>query len=437
MSADDSVRFSGQQSRAGPPPDPPSLLQQLRDVNERLVVTSMHAQDVADQAVASRLAAETANRLKEEFLALVSHELRTPLNAVLGWARLLGDGQLDPPRALNAIHTIERNAKALTRIIDDLLDISRIMGGNVRIDPLPVNLVAVVQGAVEEMRPVAEAKAVSVAFTCQTVPDPVGGDTLRLQQVVANLLSNAIKFTPSGGRVEVRLTSTASAAEIQVADSGQGIAPEFLPHLFERFTQADTSTTRRHGGIGLGLAIVKALVERHGGTVHADSPGAGKGATFTVRIPVLVSHATEGGGRPCVEEAPAPLPRLDGIRVLLAEDDNDGRQMLVLILEIAGANVGVASVREALSAFDGHRPDVLVSDVGMPGEDGYALIRHVRAREAARGGNTPAIALTGYVTPEDGARLLGAGFQMHLRKPLDPSDVVAAVAALVPQEGRD
>ena len=311
------------------------------------------------------------------------------------------------------------------------------MGGNIRIDPLPVDLVAVVQGAMEEIRPVAEAKAVSVAFTCQAIPDQVGGDILRLQQVVANLLSNAVKFTPSGGRVEVRLTSTASAAEIQVADSGQGIAPEFLPHLFERFTQADTSTTRRHGGIGLGLAIVKALVERHGGTVHADSPGAGKGATFTVRIPVLVSHAADEREQPRLEATGGSSPRLVGVRVLIAEDDADGRQVLVLILEIAGARVeGVASVRAALSAFDGLRPDVLISDVGMPGEDGYALIRHVRAREADRGGNTPAIALTGYVTPEDGARLLGAGFQMHLRKPIDPSDVVAAVASLVPAEGR-
>jgi len=431
MSADDSGRVPNQQSGDETPPDRQSMLRQLRDVNERLVVTSMRAQDLADQADASRAEAETANRLKDEFLAIVSHELRTPLNAVLGWARLLGGGQLDATRSLKAIHIIERNAKTLTRIIDDLLDLSRIGAGNIRLDPLPVDLVAVIQGALDEVRPGADVKAVGLGFTCHAVPDPVAGDALRLQQVVANLLSNAVKFTSSGGQVEIRLSSTGSHAEIQVADTGQGIASEFLPHLFERFTQADTSTTRRQGGIGLGLAIVKALVERHGGTVHAHSPGISKGATFTVRIPVLVPDETQDRGRPRIEGTSASSPRLDGIRVLLVEDDTDTREVLILILEIAGAEVkGVASVREALSAFDGLRPDVVVSDLGMPGEDGYALLRHVRARGAGQGGNTPAIALTGYVTSEDGARLRAAGFQMHLRKPVEPSDVVAAVASL-------
>ena len=419
-------------------PDRQSLLDQLRDANEQLVVGSMRAQELADQADVSRAEAETANRLKDEFLAVVSHELRTPLNAVLGWASLLDAGQLDPARMVNAIRTIVRNARALTRIIDDLLDISRIVGGNVRIDPLPVDLVAVIQGALDEVRLAAEAKAVSLTFTCQAVPDPVGGDALRLQQVVANLLSNAIKFTPAGGKVEVRLTSTGSEAEIQVADTGQGIAAQFLPQIFERFTQADTSTTRRHGGIGLGLAIVKAFVERHGGTVHADSGGVGKGATFTVRIPVLASHEVEEVERlPVGETPPAEPTRLDGIAVLLVEDDADGRQVLALILEIAGANVeAVAAVHEALSAFDGRRPDVLISDVGIPEEDGYALIRQIRAREVNRGGQTPAIALTGYVNPEDRARLLAAGFEMHLRKPVEPSEIVAAVASLAARGGR-
>jgi signal transduction histidine kinase/ActR/RegA family two-component response regulator len=419
-------------------PDRQSLLDQLRDANEQLVVGSMRAQELADQADTSRAEAETANRLKDEFLAVVSHELRTPLNAVLGWARLLGGGQLDPARTVGAIQTIERNAKTLARIIDDLLDLSRIAGGNIRIDPQPVDLIAVTQGALDEVRLAAEAKSVRLTFTCQEVPEPVGGDALRLQQVVANLLSNAVKFTPSGGQVEVRLTSTGSQAEIKVADTGQGIAPEFLPHLFERFTQADTSTTRRQGGIGLGLAIVKALVERHGGTVHADSGGVGKGATFTVRIPVLAPHDVEEFEWLRVPETPiAALTRLDGISVLLAEDDADGRTVLTLILEIAGAKVeAVASVREALSAFDGRRPDVLISDVGMPEEDGYALIRQIRAREVNRGGQTPAVALTGYVNPEDRARLLAAGFQMHLRKPVEPSEIVAAVASLAARGGR-
>ena len=435
MSTED-VRPSDQESRARvtppePLPDRQSLLNQLRDANEQLVVSSMRNQDLADQADASRDEAVTANRLKDEFLAVVSHEMRTPLNAVLGWARLLGGGQLEPGRTAKAIQTIERNTKVLARIIDDLLDISRLLGGNIRIESQPLDLVAVIQGALDEVRPAAEVKSLSLIFTCREVPDPVAGDTLRLQQVVANLLSNAVKFTPEGGKIEVRLTPTDSQAEIQVADTGQGISAEFLPHLFERFTQADPSTTRRQGGIGLGLAIVKALVERHGGTVHADSAGVGQGATFTIRIPVLPSPADVGppGG---TESSAGAAVRLDGVSLLLAEDDADGREVLALILEIAGAKVkAVASVREALSAFEALRPDVLISDVGMPDEDGYALIRQVRAREANRGGSTPAIVLTGYANPEDRARLLAAGFQMHLQKPVEPSEIVAAVASLV------
>src|SRR5688572_17462552 len=407
MSTEDARPPDQEREVRGTPPEPPPdrqvLLDQLRDANEQLVVTSMRAQDLADQADASRVEADTANRLKDEFLAAVSHELRTPLTALLGWARLLGGGQLGPAQTVNAIQTIERNAKAMARIVDDLLDVSRIVGGNIRIDALPVDLIAVIQGALNEIRLPAEAKAVNLTFTCEAVPGPVAGDVLRLQQLVANLLSNAVKFTPSGGHVEVRLSSAGSQAEIQVADTGQGIDPDFLPHLFERFTQADASTTRRHGGIGLGLAIVKALVERHGGTVHAESRGVGKGATFTVRLPVLASHQVDKIVRLRIAETPAAEAiRLDGIRVLLAEDDPDGQQVLTLILEVAGAQVeAVGSVRGALSAFDGFRPDVVVSAVGLPDEDGYALVRRVRAREIHLGGKTPAIALTGYVTLED------------------------------------
>ena len=438
--ATEDTRPPGQKSGAHvtPPetrPDRQVLLNQLRDANEQLVVSSMRNQDLADQADASRAEAVTANRLKDEFLAVVSHEMRTPLNAVLGWARLLGGGQLDTMRTARAIETIERNTKAMARIIDELLDISRLVGGNFRVDSQPVDLVAVIQGALDEVRLAAEVNSISLSFTCYEIPDPVGGDVLRLQQVVANLLSNAVKFTPPGGAIAVRLTTTGSQAEIQITDTGQGIAAEFLPHLFERFTQADTSTTRRHGGLGLGLAIVKALVERHGGTVHAASPGVGKGATFTIRIPVLPSHADVE--QPHVAEtAAAEATRLDGIRVLLAEDDADGRQVLILILELAGATVqGAASVREAMSAFNSFRPDVLVSDIGMPDEDGYALLRQVRACDV-NGGGTPAIALTGYVNPEDRARLLAAGFQIHLRKPVEPGEIVAAVSSLAALGGR-
>ncbi|MEX2147107.1 MAG: ATP-binding protein [Candidatus Rokuibacteriota bacterium] len=411
------------------------MLEQLRDANEQLVVGSIRAQALADEAEAARAEAETANRLKDEFLAILSHELRTPLSAILGWAGVLVGGQLDPARTASAIHTIERNARMLAQIIDDLLDVSRIIAGKVSIDPVPVDLVAVVQGAVDEVRLVAEAKAVNVIFTCPAVPGPVGGDTLRLQQVVANLLSNAVKFTPSGGRIDVRLTSTDSEVEVHVADTGEGIAPEFLPRIFDRFSQADTSATPRRGGIGLGLAIVKALVELHGGTVRADSPGPGQGATFTVRIPALARREAwevkDAGVPDAAVVAAAPPPRLDGISVLVAEDDADVRHVLTVILELAGAKVmAVSSVRGTLRALADARPDVLVTDIGMPDEDGYALIRHLRAREGGDGGGIPAIALTGYVTVEDRARLLAAGFQIHLRKPADPSELVAAVASL-------
>jgi signal transduction histidine kinase/ActR/RegA family two-component response regulator len=417
-----------------------ALLHQLRDANEQLVVSSMRAQGLADEAEVSRTDAEAANRLKDEFLATVSHELRTPLNAVLGWARLLAGGQLDPARTTAAVHIIERNAKALARIIDDLLDISRIIGGGVRIEAQPVDLVAVIQGAIDEVQPAAQAKPVRLTFTCRIVPDPVGGDTIRLQQVVANLLSNAIKFTPPGGLVAVTLTSAGSHAEIQVSDSGQGIDAAFLPRIFDRFSQADTSTARRHGGLGLGLAIVRALVERHGGNVQAASPGPGQGATFTVRLPVLPGREVgDAEGRDSAEMSPAAgtPTRLDGIRVVLVEDDDDGRDVLTIILELAGAKVASArSVREALVVLDTIRPDVIVSDIGMPDEDGFALIRQVRAREAEGGGRMPAIALTGYVYPEDRARLLAAGFQTHLLKPVEAAEIVAAVASLVATRGR-
>ena len=409
------------------------MLDQLREANEQLVVSSMRAQDLADVAESARADADEANRLKDEFLAAVSHELRTPLSAILGWTRLLGGGQLDSARTTAAIYTIERNAKTLARMIDDLLDVSRIIGGKTLFEPQPVDLVAVIQGAMDEVQPGAQAKSLRLTFTCRAMPDPVGGDSLRLQQVVANLLSNAIKFTPAGGQVEVTLTSAGSHAEIQVVDTGQGIDAAFLPRIFERFSQADPSTTRRQGGLGLGLAIVRALVERHGGSVQADSPGPGLGATFTVRLPVLPSR--EAGSVTAVAARPvaAGPTRLDYIHVLLVEDDDDARQLLALILEVAGAKVtSTASVREALTVLDTLRPNVIVSDIGMPDEDGYSLIRQVRAREAGEGKGISAIALTGYVRPEDAERLLAAGFQTHLRKPVDPDELVVTVAALAP-----
>ena len=388
----------------------------------------------ASARVPSTPPAAQAERSNDELLAVVSHELRNPLNAVLGWARLLGSGQLDPARTAGAIRTLERNAKALARIIDDLLDMSRMIGGSIRIEAEPVDLIAVIQGAIDEVHPVAHAKALGLTFTCPDVPDPVTGDAIRLQQVFANLLSNAIKFTPSGGHVEVTLTSAGSRAEIRVADTGQGIDAEFLPNIFERFSQADSSTTRRQGGLGLGLAIVRALVERHGGTVQAESPGRGLGATFTVRLPVLSARTVGDAERRAIQDATTAADRparLDGIRVVLVDDDDDGRTMLTVLLELAGAHVAPAgSAQEALALFDTLRPDVIVSDVGMPDEDGFALIRRVRSRKAEDGGSVPAIALTGYVRPEDRVRLLAAGFQQHLRKPVEPDEIMAAIASL-------
>jgi signal transduction histidine kinase/ActR/RegA family two-component response regulator len=431
-------------ARAGPPgrdhlesgADPPALLEQLRNANEQLVVSAMRAQDLADQADAARADAETANRLKDEFLATVSHELRTPLSAILGSARLLESGQLDPARTLDAIHVIARNAKASARIIDDLLDVSRIIHGEVRLDRQRVDLNVVIQEALDALRPVAQEKAIDMTFTGSTVPAPVAGDALRLMQAVENLLSNAVKFTPRGGRIDVRLTSTGSQAEIQVTDTGQGITPEFMPHLFKRFTQAKTATTRQ-GGIGLGLAIVTSLVEGHGGSVHAESEGTGRGATFTIRLPALAPPDVPEGERiDIVDEMAAAPARLDGLSVLLVEDDADAREVLGLVLELAGAKVeAVGSVRAALRAFDGFRPDVLVSDIGMPDEDGYALIRSIRAREVGDR-HIPAIALTGYVSPADEAHVLAAGFHTHLAKPVEPNTLVAAIASLAPLGGR-
>ena len=423
-------------ARGTPPgtrPDRQSLLDQLRDANEQLVVSSMRAQDLADQADVSRAEAEAANRLKDEFLAVVSHELRTPLNAILGWARLLDEGQLDPARTTEAVHTIERNARALARIIDDLLDISRIMGGSSSMEPRAIDLASVIEGALDGVRPAAAAGDVTLTFIRHASLDPIAGDATRLQQIVGNLLSNAVKFTPRGGRVEVRLTQRDAEVEIRVTDTGQGIAAEFLPRIFDRFTQADASSTRRQGGLGLGLAIVKALVERHGGTVRAESPGLGRGATFIVRLPGLSGYEPGNAelARETVTRATPASPRLDGIRVMVVEDDTDGRNMLTILLERTGALVvSVASVREALDTLETIRPDVIVSDIAMADEDGYTLIRRIRARNAEGGGAIPALALTGYVFPEDRARVLAAGFQAHVGKPAAPGELVAAVATL-------
>jgi CheY-like chemotaxis protein len=390
-------------------------------------VATVKAQTMTEEA-------EKANRLKDEFLATVSHELRTPLNAVLGWARMLKSKQLDEERTAHAIETVERNASALATIIDDLLDVSRIVAGTLHVVHYPVDLAGITQAAVDAVKPIAAAKSIRLQFTRDpSSTEVVSGDAGRLEQVVTNLLTNAIKFTPENGRVDVSIKRAGSNLELTVEDTGEGISPDFLPHVFDRFRQADGATSRRHTGLGLGLAIVRQILELHEGTVRADSGGPGKGAKFTVCLPILTSPPLRTELRSLVDEGrPAPsLEPLDGLHVLLVEDNADGREIITMMLEQAGARVtGAVSVREALEALESVQPDVLVSDIGLPDEDGYALVRRLRSKEAERGGFLPAVAMTGFVRAEDRARVLAAGFQVHVPKPIDVTELTAAIAAV-------
>ena len=381
----------------------------------------------------ARRNAELANRAKDDFLATVSHELRTPLNAMLGWTRLLRGGELSAEKQARALETIERNAVTQAQLIEDLLDVSRIISGNLRLEVEPVEMSLVVEHALDTLRLAGEAKNVALVTTIEDT-GPILGDAHRLQQVVWNLLSNAIKFTPKGGRVQLALERVDSSLRIAVTDTGPGIAPDFLPHLFERFKQADGATTRAHGGLGLGLAICRHIVELHGGTIEAESKGPGTGATFVVLLPFSPSS---------VERRASPVPHavdasrfelrqeLVGLRVLIVDDEADARDLLVAVLGQCGSIVETAgNAAEALSKVASHRPAVIVSDIGMPGEDGYALIRAIRALAPEHGGNTPAAALTAYARAEDRRRALDAGFMMHLAKPIEPAELVAVVASL-------
>jgi PAS domain S-box-containing protein len=386
--------------------------------------------------------AQESSRLKDEFLATVSHELRTPLTAILGWAHMLRTGQFNGDSAMKACETIERNARAQSQLIDDLLDVSRIITGKLRIDVRPLDPNSFVEAAIEAVRPAAEAKGVRVQKIMDTGVVSVSGDPVRLQQVVWNLLSNAIKFTSRGGKVQVRLERVNSHIEIAVSDTGAGIAPDFLPHVFDRFRQADQGTTRQHGGMGLGLAIVRHLVELHGGTVSAESSGKGQGSTFTVLLPVAPVY--QSGDLPARVHPAArdTLPsyecadRLDGLKVLVVDDEPDTRELLKAGLGQSGAEVTVAgSAAEALAAMRTAAPDLLISDIGMPEEDGYDLIRRVRALPEADGGRVPAIALTAYARVEDRMHALRAGYQMHVPKPVELAELVAVAASLI-QRGR-
>ena len=379
---------------------------------------------------------EQLSRLKDEFLATMSHELRTPLNAIFGWVTLLRTRRLDEPTQERALETIERNARAQKRLIEDLLDVSRIVTGKVALEILPVDPRRVVQAALETMQPAAQAKGITVVPLLDTGVASVRGDFARLQQIVTNLLSNAIKFTPSGGRVEVTLIHRNGEAEISVNDSGQGIKPEFLPLVFDRFRQEDGSISRRHGGLGLGLAIVRHLVELHAGTVEAFSEGEGKGSRFVVRLPTRLGFVKSP-----VEDTvtgPASPNMLVGVRVLVVDDEPGARELIANVLQGYGADVSLAeSGQAALTRLFEHRPDVLIADVGMPGMDGYALIEQVRALDPDFGGRTPAIAVTGYASQLDRLRALQAGYQNHVAKPVEPHELAIVIASLTGRSSQD
>ena len=411
----------------------------LRDVTERKRIERELQGLLAErnQILASERAARSeAERLsasKDEFLALLSHELRTPLNAILGWTQILRSGSVASANFEKGLAVIERNVRAQTQLVDDLLDMSRIISGQMRLEVQPVMPFAFVQGAIESARPAADARGVRLEAILDPAAGPVSGDANRLQQVVWNLISNAIKFTPGGGHVRVTFERVNSNIEICVADSGIGIRPDFLPHIFERFRQADATPTREHGGLGLGLSIVKHIVELHGGTVEANSDGEGQGATFRVRLPLAVSRSNpdrphelpRSSQRPAVPFVNADLSNLV---VLVVDDDPDSRDLLHRLLSDCGATVtAAASAAEALAATNNQRPDLLISDIGMPEVDGYQLLRSLRAGSDVR---FPAIALTAFARSEDRTRALLAGFVAHVSKPVEPAELIATVAAV-------
>ncbi|QOV90669.1 PAS domain S-box protein [Humisphaera borealis] len=387
---------------------------------------------------AARAEAERASRMKDEFLATLSHELRTPLNAILGWAQILNSGPGNPADVREGVEIIERNARAQTQIIEDLLDMSRIISGKIHLNVQRFDLIEILRVAVETVRPAASAKGVRLHHVLDGAPALVLGDPNRLQQVFWNLLTNAVKFTPRGGHVQVLVNWTDAQVEVNVIDTGEGIDGKFLPHVFDRFRQADATTTRRHGGLGLGLAIVKQLVELHGGTVSVRSSGRGFGSSFTVSLPRTDIHPELSSADADDPSVPAPVTAsadavasLGGVKVLVVDDESDARALVRRLLEDCDAVVSTAaSAQEAWERLQIDRPDVLVSDIGMPGEDGYSLIRRVRDLPAERGGRTPAVALTAYARAEDRMKAVVAGFEMHVVKPVEPAELITMVATL-------
>jgi PAS domain S-box-containing protein len=419
--------------------DPPTFTAYLRDITERKRAEEERAM-LLRREQESRTQAESANRAKDEFLAVVSHELRTPLTAVLGWARLLRSPSsgLDEEMRQEGIEAIERNAQAQAQLVEDILDVSRIITGKLRLQVKPIEIEPVITLAVQSVRPAAEARGVEIRTTVPATPLVVLGDAERLQQVVWNLLSNAIKFTDRGGRVELALEQQRSRVRITVNDTGRGIRRDFLPYVFDRFRQSEGVLTRRYGGLGLGLAIVRHLVELHGGNVQVESAGEGQGATFTIELPVIAVNGDAGpAGAPPQRRTHSASPQftcppiMNGLRVLVVDDEADSRRLVATVLERCLATVRTAgSAEEAMEVLREGPPDVMVSDIGMPGEDGFSLIQRVRALELERGIKVPAVALTAYTRVEDRMRALAAGYQMFIPKPVEPVELITIVANL-------
>jgi PAS domain S-box-containing protein len=422
-----------------PASHPPRLCVIVTDLTEERQHQRLVATQEALKASEARLL--EASRLRDEFLATISHELRTPLNAILGWASLLKGGRLAPGKSHEAIEIIERNARAQVRLVDDLLDVSRVITGKLQLDVRPVSVVPLVETVLESLRPSFAAKDIAIETDwnidgANAMADSVTGDPDRLQQIIWNLLSNAAKFTPPRGIVRVSVTRASTHLDLRVSDTGAGINPEFLPFVFDRFRQADSTTTRKYSGLGLGLAIVRHLVELHGGTVEARSAGEGQGATFIVRLPVrqlrdrstrsstATSSTLRGPGG-----ADLSFVHLQGVHVLVVDDQPDAQSLVKAVLQDAGATaVGVDSVPDALDLLQRFTPDIIVADIGMPGQDGYSFMRELRERERARGTHVPAIALTAYGRAEDRAKALESGFDVHLRKPVERQDLISAIA---------
>jgi PAS domain S-box-containing protein len=414
----------------------------IEDVTERVArEAELQAQiEARTRLLASeklaRSEAERANRLKDEFLATISHELRNPLNAIMGWAHMLQLGKLNEANTERAVETIYRNAKSQSQLVSDLLDVSRIISGKLRLDVRTVDLIYIINAAIDSIRPAADAKGIRLQTMLDPAAGPISGDADRLQQIVWNLLTNAVKFTPKSGKIQVKLQRIDSHVEIIVSDSGVGISKEFLPYVFDRFRQADASTTRIHGGLGLGLSIVRQLVDLHGGSVGVESEGEGKGATFIITLPFVGVINQKDGETVAVTKIDEivtfdGLPSLQGLKVLVVDDEADTRELIREVLKECGSEVVMSrSAAEALEALEQHNPDILISDLGMPDEDGYSLISKIRSLPPERGGQIPAAALTAYARAEDRMRVLRSGFQFHLPKPVDSAELVTVVASL-------